>query len=190
MLTADVPQEALVRFALVCNKLGIDQFDLAAVCFSESGFRFSAHNPFGDASGLFQLMPATAKALGWKGTMESLRASWQDQLRLLDKYYTACLNYGGGLGSIGRLYCANFLSARLPYCHEPDDVVCGPGLYQWAYDANRVLDYDNDGKITLGDLEDHVASVIMKSPRFTEVCERLYDAMMEASESDGWVHAP
>lgn len=60
--------EFVARFAGLCDDLRVtDPLGLLGCWMSESGLRPNAHNPGGDAAGIFQAMPSTLKNLGVTG---------------------------------------------------------------------------------------------------------------------------
>ena len=66
-----------------------------------------------------------------------------------------------GLTSTGRLYQATFLPATLPGSDESTVIAAPAGPHADAFRANRLLDTDRDGRITVSDLTariDHVRS--------------------------------
>ena len=69
----------------IADRLGFNPKWISALMMHESGWNIAAVNPDGGASGLFQVMPATAKSLGT--TVEAIRKmGYFEQLELLYKY--------------------------------------------------------------------------------------------------------
>ncbi|HEY0933162.1 MAG TPA: hypothetical protein VGD91_05385, partial [Trebonia sp.] len=78
-----------------------------------------------------------------------------------------------GLDSVGRIYQTNFLPATLRPGQGPDTVLAEHGgINGQSYDQNKILDVNNDNKITIGDLE-AVALRQRNQPRWQEIEERL-----------------
>ena len=122
--TADIPDgfdQELARIARV--ELRCDPMDLARPLFNESGLSYKAHNPNGDAAGIFQAMPATLRGLGFPG-------DWRDftkldalaQLPWLQRYYAP---HAGRLVNATAVYMATFCPAFLGHASEPEWVICG-----------------------------------------------------------------
>lgn len=160
----------------LCQQLGTTPIDMLSVWMSESGVHADAHNPNGHASGLNQLMPSTAKGLGWDVTNDpqlSLyrKLSARAQLDWVKKYYTP---YAGKLLTVGHLYIATFLPKYLVDGTDiqPDTVLTAKdGPLGWAYEANAVFDENHDYKITVQELVDAVHRNC-KGPRWTEIVAR------------------
>ncbi len=146
------------HYVSACVALGIvDHGVLLHVWANESNLDPSAHNPNGNASGLFQLMPATARGLGW--TLDTDLAAFRamsvtDQLAWAVKFYGS---YRGHIGTIAGAYLATFLPARLHVAGDPSAVVCSDSPtdpYAWAYRDNRSFDHAGKGAIVVQDLVD------------------------------------
>jgi hypothetical protein len=151
--TKDLP-ESFERAVLdLCAELGTPELpckwrDLLGCWMSESDVRATALNHGGWASGLFQLMPDTARGLGWRHgdkrweVADAARASgnWQalsrtheslmreytalsplEQLRYARKFY---LPSRGLLTSAAACYVKTFLPAELPHASNPGHVLC------------------------------------------------------------------
>jgi len=142
---------------------------------NESDNKATAHNPNGDASGLFQLMPSTAAGLGWDTssdpTLANFRAlSVSDQLDWALRYYAP---HAGQLNSVARFYVANFLPALLSDADNPSFNLTGALGSQGdaVYSANSSFDTAGKGYITPADLV--AASVRATGPRTNELIGRL-----------------
>lgn len=126
-----------------------------AVWLAESGLEPSAQNAIG-CTGLNQSCPAPngpgfpgGDAAAYRSAPASAQLAWiaPQVMRAI------ALNGGAPFTSAARYYQANFLPATLPKATGPDDVIAGAeGPYASAYAANRDLDVDGDGAITLDDL--------------------------------------
>ena len=142
---------------------------------NESGARTTAHNPGGDASGLFQLMPETAKRLGWNTDTDPHLAAYRalsvsQQLQWAAKYYAP---HKGHLGSLGRCYVATFLPVLVDHGDEASFVLCAPqGPFAWAYADNKSFDVAERGFITVQDLVD-AAERASAGPRGQELIARI-----------------
>jgi hypothetical protein len=141
-----------------CKSLGITDTTIPLrVWANESNNDPAAHNPNGNASGLFQLMPSTAKGLGYDVTSDPHLAAYRalsvsEQLGWALKYYASHRDY---LNSVAGFYCVNFLPALASKASDPRSILCGhAGPLQWAYDANKSFDYEDKGYITPQDLAD------------------------------------
>ncbi len=159
----------------MCYRLGVDDpLDMLGVWMSESGVHANAHNPNGDASGLNQLMPATARGLGWDVADPQLiryrMLTARQQLVWTEKYYSS---YKGRMLSRGHIYVATFLPKYLfEGTLTPDTVLAGrEGPLGWAYEANSVFDENHDYKITFQELVDAIDRNC-RGPRWTEIVSR------------------
>ena len=145
-------------YVAFCDALGIaDRTVPLHVWASESNNDPSAHNPDGNASGLFQLMPATAKSLGYDTDADPTLAAYRalsvaEQLTWATKYYATERPY---LGTVGEFYTCTFLPAVAHLAYNPAFVLCAAGgPYAWAYRANPSFDRAKKGAITVQDLID------------------------------------
>jgi hypothetical protein len=144
-------------YVAFCTALGIaDTTVPLRVWANESNNDPAAHNPSGDASGLFQLMPSTAKGLGWDTDADPRLAAYRalsvaDQLSWAARYYA---DMRAHLGTVRELYCVTFLPAMAHLAVDPNAVLCGlHGPFAWAYTANPGFDAAKKGSITGADLE-------------------------------------
>jgi len=144
-------------FVAMCDRLQCQPTDLLAVATNESGLDPAAHNANGNASGLWQLMPSTAKGLGWNTDVDPKLAIFRAlpacaQLPWWEKYFHS---YRGKLVSIGACYTATFLPALVGHAGDPNYVLCAlGGQLSWAYKANPGFDTTHKGAITVQDLTD------------------------------------
>lgn len=145
--------------------------DILNVMAVESGINPTAHNPGGDASGLLQFMPATLRNLGFQGSHADFRSlSAEDQLDYVKKLILSNMRYNGApFTSAAQYYVANFLPVALKLpgirANDPQTIIVAknpdqphlPGIstQQEAifYKSNPGLDFDHDGVITYGDIQ-------------------------------------
>lgn len=180
--TRDIPPSFDRAFVEACARIRCKPLDLAGVIMSESGAVAHAHNPHGDASGLIQFMPDTLRWLGFRHDLPKLDAAAafrhldaRAQLPFVVAYYDAFAKVGRPWSSAGRLYQATFLPGTLGAKHEPDDVLAGPGVLEWAVRANLVLDLNKDGAITIGELDERVRNA-QRGARWSELAARIVAA--------------
>jgi len=180
LLTNDLSDGFFDTLKDICGRLGCDPVDLLSVMMSESGVKAMAHNPNGDASGLIQFMPATLSRFKNPGAPSEpgvplhetfRRLSAEEQLPFVEEYFSAFI--GKGLTSAARLYQATFLPATLDLGSDPDTVIAQQGgINSFAVDANKVFDTNNDGAITVGELQAAIDRNT-KNARFAEIINRL-----------------
>lgn len=160
----------------MCARLGCNPVHLAGVAANESGLRPDAHNPNGHASGLWQLMPDTAKGLGWSpfdcaSGLPAFRAlTATEQLPWFEKYFSP---YKGKLVSRAACYVATFLPADLALSADMNAVLVDKnGRRGWAYSANAGFDQNHDLAITVQELDDaiHRAARGPKWEEFLSLC--------------------
>jgi hypothetical protein len=131
----------------VSNKFGINPNDLLALMRSESSLNPQAVNPTTGATGLIQFMPKTARSLGT--TVEELRnMNATQQMHFVEKYFES-VNLPKG-ASAGTLYAYVFLPGR-----AKRQILAQAG--ENFYEANRGLDMNKDGMITIEDLDMRMA---------------------------------
>lgn len=125
-----------------CDVCGIEDITIPLFCWAhESDNEPGAHNPNGNASGLGQLEPDTARGLGYPlasdPTLAAFRAlTVEAQLAWWTQFYAPSR---GSLNSLGRFYLKTFLPVELEHGDDPDYVTCGhggPPSLAWAYEAN------------------------------------------------------
>lgn len=170
--TSDLSDDFFNNLKDICTRLGCQPIDLLSVMMSESGVRATAHNPNGDASGLIQFMPNILVNLGWSNGSAAFRQlSAADQLPYVEKYFSPYVNKG--LTSAARLYQATFLPATLDLGSDANTVICQQGgINSFAYLPNKVFDENNDGMITVGELQDAI-NRNTTGPRWNEIVSRL-----------------
>lgn len=135
------------KVASISKDINCNPKDLVALMKAESGLNSKAKNPNSSASGLIQFMDATAKDLGT--TTAALRAMpAEKQLDYVEKYLIkakkgAKIPDGQRLDA-GTLYALVFM----PSLARGGSCVAGSS----GYEANRGLDVNKDGRITVADL--------------------------------------
>lgn len=173
----DLDDAFFAAFVAACERLGIDPLALIRVLYSESSVMASAHNIHGDASGILQAMPQTLLGLGWTRGHEAFRQlSAAEQVPYLERYYTP---YAAHCRTDALCYVATFLPALLTRADElgPAFPLCGArGPLAWAYGANRGLDIDRDGVITVADLGRRL-ELACRGARWDAIVWRLRQAM-------------
>jgi hypothetical protein len=154
----------------ISARLGSDPGDLLAVMVSESNVDPKAQNPHGKATGLIQFMPQTLKGLGWTAGPDEFRTlSAEQQLPYVEKYYRP---HRGKLTSAGRLYQATFLPATLKNSTESTVIAAPGGPNAKAYAANKGLDTNKDGVITVSDLTERL-NLKKQTDRWKSLAARL-----------------
>ena len=144
----------------LAQKYNIDANDLIGLMQSESGVNPQARNPNGGATGLIQFMPNTARGIGT--TTDALYGmNRAQQMVWVDRYFQANRLPRGA--TAGNLYASVFLPA---YTSRPPNFVVardgGPNdaganrSGSW-YAANRGLDLNRDGAITIAELGERVS---------------------------------
>jgi hypothetical protein len=131
----------------VSSKFGVNPSDMLALMRSESSLNPQAVNRTTGATGLIQFMPATARSLGT--TTEELRQmTAAQQMRYVEKFFDSVRLPQGA--SAGQLYAYVFLPGR-----ARREVLTTAG--EAFYEANRGLDMNSDGRITIADLDARMA---------------------------------
>ncbi len=173
----DLSDAFFLAWIAMCDRLSIDPIDMIRVSFSEAGCRAAAHNTHGDASGLLQFMPATLMGMGWaKGHAAFRELSAEEQVPWVERYVAP---HASWCSSDALCYVAVFLPALGAKASQmgPEYVLCGArGPLAWAYGANKVLDKDNDGAITVGDLGRQLTAQC-HGARWDAILWRLREAM-------------
>jgi hypothetical protein len=176
--TADWSDEDIVGLLAVARDVDADPLHLASCWMSESGLHPYAHNPHGNAVGLFQVIPPTLRGLGFFGDWSDFASlSIGEQLKWARRYYA---RHRGRLVSPGACYLATFLPALMAHAAEPLFVLCSTTLHPEWYGPNRAtFDPDGRGYITVGDLTRRVEAVT-RGPRWDEFASRVRDAAQDA----------
>lgn len=149
-------RSALAEMAL---SLGLDPSYIAAVMAIETGRTFSPsiQNPFTQATGLIQFMPATARAMGT--TVDDLkRMSAVRQLEYVKAFFRP--HVGRIRPNVpGDYYLAVFYPAYIG--RDPGTVIFAAG--DTGYAQNSGLDRNGDGFITVGDVTGTVDGVVARA---------------------------
>jgi hypothetical protein len=127
----------------------------------ESGLNPAIVNSIG-ARGLNQMMPATLRGLGAPANFEQL--SGEEQLPWIERLVASGEQMNGGpFKTAARYYHSNFFPATMARGDSPQTVVVARDSIdpreQAAYAANKGLDANADGRITLADLATLLARV-------------------------------
>ena len=140
----------------ISRNLGIDPNNLmGAVAFESDGtFSASVKNAQSGATGLIQFMPSTASALG-TSTIALAAMTPEHQLDYVEKYFAS---YKDKLKSLEDLYMAILWPAAIG---KPNDYVLfsKPSV---AYQQNKSLDANNDGKVTKAEAASPVRARLTK----------------------------
>jgi hypothetical protein len=174
ILTTDWRDEDVDAYRNFCAVIKCPQTVPVTVWANESDNRTTAHNANGNASGLFQMMPATAKGLGYDTTTDPTLAAYR-ALNVSEQLYWAIRFYvpfAGEIFTVARFYISTFLPALLSHADDPGFVLCGArGPYADAYLGNRGFDEEGKGTITPSDLE--AAAQRAVGPRTRELLSRI-----------------
>lgn len=143
----------------VAHRLGLDPSTLMAVIAFETGRRFhpATINRRSGATGLIQFMPKTAEALG-TSTRALAAMSAVRQLDFVEKYLKP---YAGKMGDLPSAYMAVLwpVAVRKPLSHV---LFAAPTA---AYEQNRGLDADKDGKVTKAEAAAKVQRMLVEGMR-------------------------
>jgi hypothetical protein len=153
----------------VSARFGVDPLDMLAVMRAESRLDPTAQNPRSRATGLIQFIPQTATALGT--TVEEIREmSAAQQMRLVERYFQMVgLPHGA---SAGTLYAYVYLPGRARSAVSRGDGVLSRDPENY-YTANRILDHNRDGVITISDLDTVMGRHRSRVERMPGVNERF-----------------
>jgi hypothetical protein len=155
-----ITPEFLQKVAEICEKLGIAPDDLMCIMAAESKLNPQAENLDKHrnlvAIGLIQF--ANYDNFGY--SREKIREMDAiQQLDLVEKFFQENLKDRSSANpkNVIDLYTLNFLPGAGGYGQGNDYIIAEKdGRYSWAYDGNDGLDKDKDGRITRGDLEEHL----------------------------------
>lgn len=159
-MSKTVDDNFLEKMVEVYNSLNVDPTDALLVMYIESGLQPSAVNVHGGARGLVQFMPFTLRAL--KADEDTIKnfpnLSGEEQLHWIEKLVKSQLQMTrlNSFQNAVQYYQANFMPATVRSQFDPNQVIAEKGSS--AYDYNKGLDYDKDGKITPGDLAQFLLS--------------------------------
>ena len=178
-LTGALSDRFFANLARLGQRRSTDPVFFLTVWNAESGLNPGAKNPNGGAQGLNQMMPATLRGLGAPADFAGLAG--EQQLPWIERLIVSgeALN-GGPFGSSARYYHSNFYPATMRRGSSPDTVVVAADAAdageRAAYAANKGLDVDGNGKITLADLASFLERAA-RSPKYEEAFFRLADAV-------------
>jgi hypothetical protein len=168
--SADIPDDFFPAIKDMCARLGCAPVDLLGAMMSESGVKASAINPRSRTVGLIQLTPGNLPSVGWNGTPEEFaQLSPTQQLPFIERYFAPRASLG--LGSSGAIYALMFLPGRVQQrgTAPETELTASP---EGFYTDNQILDVDHDGRITIADLTNRIASV-QTGGRWNSIVSRL-----------------
>jgi hypothetical protein len=186
LYTKDIPDSFFRDLVVGCRDqlAGTDPEALLEPLENESGLSFKAHNSQGNASGIFQAMPATLSRLGFVGGWQAfVKLDADGQLPWLLKYYKPM---AGKLINGTAVYMGTFCPAWIAHAASPAWRICSADGFShdsplsqadsklW-YSQNKGLDKNHDGVISVSDL---TASIFAadKGNRWDEIVARLKEA--------------
>ena len=140
----NVTPEFIREVEAMAARLGTKpEFIMATMSFETGGtFSQSIKNPISSATGLIQFLDSTARGLGTT-TGELSRMSSVEQLQYVEKYFEP---FAGRLGTLEGVYTAVLSGSPKP---DPNTTLFSAGSN--AYNSNRGLDLNGDGRITSGE---------------------------------------
>lgn len=155
--------EFLAKVKQIAQRVNCDYRDLLAVMNSESGINSTAVNKSSGATGLIQFMPSTARGMGTSTSALKAMTPIQ-QLDYVERFLLKNKAVAGFASSEhlsgGQLYALVFLPAR-----AKRQVLTQAG--EKFYNANKGLDLDKDGKISIQDLDLQVRKRYVSDKSFT-----------------------
>jgi len=145
----------------IAGQLNIDPNWLMVVMQMESGINPQAVNAGSGATGLIQFMPSTAAGLGT--TTAALKAMTNvQQLDYVLKYFKLAYSYTSRrpvFRNLGDLYLFVFFPIAIN--HNEDWVLQSSTLSaQTVANANKVVDLNKDGKITVGEFYQYIRNYL------------------------------
>ncbi len=144
------------KVVAVANRLGLDPNILMAVMAFETGRRFhpATLNRRSGATGLIQFMPRTAEALG-TSTRALAAMTGERQLDFVEKYFRP---FAGRMADLPAAYMAVLWPAAVskPLSHV---LFAAPSA---AYEQNKGLDSDKDGKVTKAEAAARVQRMLVE----------------------------
>lgn len=172
----DLPSfEAKIR--KISEKLHIAPEWLMAVIHTESRFDRCASNQAGSkAIGLLQWMPRTIKEYGIESEDLELCSDLQ-QLDYVYQYFDKMKRLAGSYNSLTDLYLAVLYPKALKRSHNKSYA-----LYSYpskAYELNEGLDLNQDGQVTIGDIE---AKLLIRYPEAFQIDDRSQQCAAEEPE--------
>lgn len=154
-----VSPEFRKKAVAVAQRLGLDPSTLMAVMAFETGRRFTSatRNARSGATGLIQFMPKTAAALG----TSTAALAGMSEIRQLDYVEKYLKPYAGRMTDLPSAYMAVLWPAavRKPLSHV---LFAAPTV---AYEQNKGLDADKDGKVTKAEAAAKVQRLLVEGMR-------------------------
>lgn len=146
----------------IAGRLGIKPDWLMIVMYAESKLNHLAQNPGSSAVGLIQFLSKTLESLGT--TREAiLSMSNVQQLDYVEKYFVN-LGVKGKMKDVYQVCLAVFLPKHM---NSPDSTVIAQSGTA-TYNANKGMDIDKDGKLSVGDIRAWYGKYIPDSMKQTE----------------------
>lgn len=147
-----VSQEFRAKVREIADRQGKDPNWYMSVMAFETGREFKAYtrNPRSGATGLIQFIPSTAAGMG-TSTAELARMTEVEQLDWVEKYFQPYLSR---IANMGDMYMAVFMPKGIG--KQDDFVLIDRDTQPVAYNQNRELDKNDDGKITRGEAVERV----------------------------------
>jgi hypothetical protein len=198
MATKKLSSNFYKKLAEMSSRLGMNPADMLLIMYLESAGTLdsSIKSTSSNASGLTQIIPSTLRKI-FNGTPEEFRKLDADeQLPYIEKYFQEAIK-GKKLNST-QFYIANLLPAKLSdpeVINKNRDAILaekgnqkkyteGRGLtYDSAYRANPGLDFNKDGVLTYGDIEDFLNN-LSKSSGYQKSLKDLQSATRSSISSD------
>lgn len=149
----NVTPQFIAEVEAMAARLGTrPEFIMATMSFETGGtFSPSVRNPTSTATGLIQFLDSTARGLG-TSTAELARMTPVQQLHYVEKYFAP---FTGRLGTLEAVYTSVLSGSPKP---DPNTTLFSAGSN--AYNANRGLDLNGDGRITAGEATSKVRARI------------------------------
>jgi len=149
----NVTPQFIAEVEAMAARLGTrPEFIMATMSFETGGtFSPSVRNPTSTATGLIQFLDSTARGLG-TSTAELARMTPVQQLHYVEKYFVP---FTGRLGTLEAVYTSVLSGSPKP---DPNTTLFSAGSN--AYNANRGLDLNGDGRITAGEATSKVRARI------------------------------
>ncbi|WP_440222716.1 LysM peptidoglycan-binding domain-containing protein [Dokdonella sp. MW10] len=157
----NVTPEFIAGVEAMASRLGTKpEYIMATMSFETGGtFSPSVKNPTSSATGLIQFLDSTAKGLG-TSTSQLSQMSSVEQLKYVEKYFQP---FTGRLGTLEAVYTSVLSGSPKP---DANTTLFSAGSK--AYEANKGLDLNRDGRITAGEatskVRDRISGEISDSP--------------------------
>lgn len=167
-IAANLPQDYIKGCLQASTQLGIPPAHLHALVLIEGGMNALQKINSSGYGGLGQWGNPAARELGYSSVRALIDANptYEMQWKVLEKWIRRLINnYGKGkyLGP-GFLYVCHFLPYNAKYYSQKNKVLYNSELKEYlkkgstTYNSNPSLDFDGNGEITIGDLDNLVAS--------------------------------